>query len=242
MARVANRINSFGLRPGRVIGGKYTVEVKLGSGWEGEVYRVVERRTGIERAAKLFYPQRNVRDRTARLNARKLHTLRDCPLVIQYHSEEVITVQRTPVTVLISELVEGQLLTDFLEKLPGKRLAPFEALHLLHRLVMGLEEVHAANEYHGDLHSDNIIVEKYGLEFGLKLVDFFHQETPKVENRRGDILDAIRLFYDATGGRRFYAKQPDAVKYICCGLKRSLTLQKFRTMAQLRKHLETMTW
>ena len=63
MARMANHINSFGLRPGRVIGGKYTVEVKLGSGWEGEVYKVTESRTGVCRAAKLFYPQRNIRDK-----------------------------------------------------------------------------------------------------------------------------------------------------------------------------------
>jgi hypothetical protein len=37
-----------------VLAGKYVVEGLLGSGWEGEVYRVTERSTGIKRAMKLF--------------------------------------------------------------------------------------------------------------------------------------------------------------------------------------------
>lgn len=34
MAGRLKKISSFSLRPGRVIGGKYLVEVKLGAGWE----------------------------------------------------------------------------------------------------------------------------------------------------------------------------------------------------------------
>ena len=66
MINSVNSIDSFSLQPGRQIGGKYIVDVKLGSGWEGEVYKVVESRTGINRAAKLFYPKRNVRDQIGR--------------------------------------------------------------------------------------------------------------------------------------------------------------------------------
>ena len=61
------RIESFDLRPGRVIGGKYVVDDKLGGGWEGEVYRVTESKTGVTRAAKLFYPHRNERDTARRV-------------------------------------------------------------------------------------------------------------------------------------------------------------------------------
>ena len=52
----------------------------------------------------------------------------------------------------------------------GRRLSPFEALHLLHALVRGVEEIHAVGEYHGDLHSDNIIVRRRGLGFEVKVV------------------------------------------------------------------------
>lgn len=77
-------IEEFNLEPGRTLAGKYEVVSKLGEGWEGEVYLVEELGTGIARAAKLFFPQRNPNDRTARFYARKLHKLRQCPILIQY--------------------------------------------------------------------------------------------------------------------------------------------------------------
>jgi len=236
------RIESFDLEPGRILAGKYCVVTKLGSGWEGEVYGVVETRTGIERAAKLFYPHRNPKNRTARQYAKRLHKLRHCPLLIQYHTEEVITFRRLPITVFISEYVEGELLSDFLRNFPGKRLNPFEAMHFLYALANGVEQVHLENEYHGDIHQDNLIVSRYGLDFDLKLLDLFHLDATKAENKRSDICNIIYLFYEVLGGAKHYARQPDAVKYICCGLKQSLILKKFPTMSQLCKHLETMTW
>lgn len=236
------RIESFDFLPDRVLARKYSVLSKLGSGWEGEVYRVIETRTGVERAAKLFFPHRNVGNRASKLYAKKLHKLRHCFLLIQYHTEEVIRFRSHQITALISEYVEGDLLSEFLNRQPGKRLGPFEALHLLYYLAKGMEQIHLANEYHGDLHSENIIVSRHGLRFDLKLLDLFHLETPKTENRRTDICDVIRIFYDSLGGSRLYSRQPKAVKYICCGLKKSLILERFRTMSQLCKHLETMSW
>lgn len=242
MKKAKSNIEAFDLEPGRVISRKYEVISKLGSGWEGEVYKVIETRTGIERAAKAFYPQRNPSGRTSRNYAKRLHRLRHCPLLIQYHTEELITVRRTPVTVLISDYVEGDLLSDFVDRMPGKRLGSFEAMHLLYALATGLEQVHRANEYHGDIHPENVIVRRYGLSFDLKLLDLFHAADTKAYNRRQDMLDLIRLFYDVLGGARHYARQPVAVKYICCGLKSSLILEKFRTMTMLCRHLETMSW
>ena len=39
-----------------------------------------------------------------------------------------------------------------------------------------------------------------------------------------------------------YPQLPDEVKYICCGLKESLIVKKFRTVSQLREHIEKMEW
>ncbi|MEQ8195675.1 MAG: hypothetical protein RIB59_14415, partial [Rhodospirillales bacterium] len=55
------KIEKFDLEPGRKIAGIYEVEEFLGGGYEGEVYKVVESRTGISRTAKLFFPHRNER-------------------------------------------------------------------------------------------------------------------------------------------------------------------------------------
>ena len=60
------KIDKFDLEPGRKIGGIYVVEERLGGGYEGEVYRVTEERTGITRTAKLFFPHRNEKDIEAR--------------------------------------------------------------------------------------------------------------------------------------------------------------------------------
>lgn len=236
------RIDAFNLVPGRVLGGKYEVISCLGKGWEGEVYKIKEINTGIERAAKLFFPHRNVNNKTWKYHARKLHFLRHCSMVIQYSAEERITVKKQPVSALISEFVDGELLCDFIQRFPGKRLHPFEALHLLYALTKGLEEIHQLKEYHGDLHSGNIIVQRFGLNFDLKILDMFHWGAQKRENIQEDTINLIHIFYEVLGGQKHYAKQPELIKQICCGLKRTLIKQKFRSASQLRVYLETQDW
>jgi len=235
-------IDHFDIKPGRLLARKYEVIQTLGTGWEGEVFLVREHPTDIERAVKLFYPQRNLKDRTANCYARKLHKLRHCSIAIQYHTRETITYHSLPITVLVSEFVEGELLSSFLERQPGKRITAFQALHLLHALAAGIECIHLMNEYHGDLHTDNIMVQRYGLGFELKLLDFYHWGSPKPANIHDDVVDLIRILYDAVGGLRHYKHQPQVIKHICCGLKHTLILKKFRSAGQLREHLETLTW
>lgn len=225
-----------------MITAKYKVLEQLGEGYEGEVYKIVEVDTGITRAAKVFYPQRNIDGKASRLLARKLHKLRDCPILIQYHNQELIHVRKTPVTVMISEYIEGEPLAEFLARQPGKHLMPFQACHLLFALTEGVKDIHERREYHGDLHMSNIIVRRFGLGFSLKLIDFYHWDGPKQENIKEDIVDIVKVFHEALGGAKRYSKQPDVVKYICCGLKRSLILRKFPTTISLRNHLLSMDW
>jgi serine/threonine protein kinase len=237
-----NAITAFHFPPGRVLADRYEVVTRLGKGWEGEVYLIREIATGIERTAKFFFPHRNLRDRSALFHARKLHKLRHCPIVIQYHTQDTVRFRGEDITFLVSEFVQGELLYTFLKRQPGGRLTPFPALHLLHALVSGLESIHGLHEYHGDLHTENIIVQRYGLGFELKFLDMFNWGSPTRENRRHDVVEAIRVFYEALGGQRHYARQPDVVKAICCGMKRSLILKKFRGAGGLRYHLETLEW
>ena len=145
-------INAFNFQIGRVLAGKYRVDAFLGSGYEGEVYGVTEAATGIERALKVFYPQRNVYDRALRFYAQKLDRLRECAILTQYHHTETIRVRNTRITGLVSELVSGEMLSGFVRRQPGRRLPPFEALHLLFALASGVEQIHAKKDYHGDIH------------------------------------------------------------------------------------------
>lgn len=235
-------IEAFKLEPGRVLAGKYEVRSLLGAGWEGEVYLIREIGTGIERTAKLFFPHRNERDRNSLFYAKKLHKLRHCPIVIQYSARDTITVKGQKVTLLISEYVDGELLSAFIARHRGKHLTAFQSLHLLHALACGMQSIHDMGEYHGDLHSDNIIVQRYGLKFELKLVDMFHLGAPKREHIYADTVDMIHILYEAVGGQKRYARQPREIKDLINGLKRSLILKKFRTAGELRVYLETMQW
>ncbi|HQU15891.1 MAG: serine/threonine protein kinase [Chromatiales bacterium 21-64-14] len=235
-------IEDFNFQPGRVLARKYEVLSRLGAGWEGEVYILREVSTGIERAGKFFFPHRNPRNRAATFYAKKLHKLRQCPIVIQYHTQETIVYRGVPISFLISDYVEGELLSEFLSRQRNHRLSMFQGLHLLHALASGIECIHHMREYHGDLHSENIIVRRYGIGFDIKLLDMFHWGAPRPENIHDDVCDLIRIFYDAIGGRKRYAAQLPEVKGIIRGLKRTLILKRFRTAGQLREYLETLQW
>ena len=230
--------DSLPISAGDILSEKYEVLRLLGGGWEGQVYHVRELSTGIERACKFFYPVRDPKNRLLIWYAKKLHKLRHCSIVIQYQTQEKTVIEDREYTYLVSEYVDGILLKEFLRRQPGRRLTAFQALHLLHALASGIETIHHLREYHGDLHADNIIVLRSGLRFSLKLVDMYRWSTPRQENIQDDVCDLIRIFYDAVGGKRFYAKQPEAIKEICCGLRRSLILGKFRTAGHLREFLE----
>jgi len=230
------------LKEGQILARKYEVIRLLGEGWEGQVYLVREISTKIERAVKLFFPERNLNDKAAKFYARKLHDLRHCPIAIQYYNQETIIRRNATITLLVSEYVEGELLSEFIARQPGKRLNVFQAVHLLHALATGIECIHHANEYHGDLHTENIIVQSYGLGFDLKLLDFYHWKAPKTESVRDDVVDLIKIFYESIGGQKHYSKQPAVVKNICRGLKRSLILKNYRTAGELKDYLECMEW
>lgn len=232
----------FKLRAGSVLADKYRVEARLGRGWEGEVYRVVELATGIERAAKLFYPVRDPRGGVSAWYARKLDRLRRCPILIPYLTSEIVTLHDDRVRMLISELVQGEVLSKFLRHQPGRRLSTFEGLVFLHRLAVGLESIHAFVDYHGDLHADNLIVRRVGIDFELRLVDAYRWSGSRRVSMREDVVDAVHLFHEALGGRARYARQPPAVKAICRGLKKQLILARFPTATALRRHLETFEW
>lgn len=235
-------IDSFSLEPGSKLANKYEVVSLLGAGWEGEVYKVKEQRTGIERAAKFFFPQRNLANKTLKFYAQKLHKLRDVNGLIKYHTQETIDFRELPITFLVSDYYEGEQLKEFLDRQPGKRLRTFEALHLLHAIAETVERIHANGEYHGDIHLENVMVLRKGLGFEIKLLDMIHWATPKRENIQDDICDAIKVFYDAIGGKRFYSNEKQEVKDIVCGLRRTTILKKFRTMNHLLLHLNNLTW
>jgi len=242
MATRTRQPGYYELPPGRSLGSRYEVVEFLGCGWEGEVYKVVEVRTGIERAAKLFYPQRNPRGRALLRYAKKLTKLRHVPIIIQYHHQDTTKVHGEVVEFLVSEYVPGELLSAFQAHQPGKRMKSFEALHVLHTLAAGIAPIHLAGEYHGDLHTDNVIIRRRGIGFEVKLMDFLDLGRPSREKIRDDVVDLVNMLHEIIGGRAWYNKSGPEIKQIVCGQKRSLILKKFRTAADLASALLNLDW
>jgi len=232
----------FNLQPGVTLGRNYFVVEFLGAGWEGEVYKVAERRTGLLRAAKIFYEARRLSDRQMQRYVRKLYRLRNCTLITQYHHRDVARVGRNQVEILVSDLADGEMLSAFLKRQLRKRLIPFEALHLLYALAAGMEPIHFLGEYHGDVHSDNILVKRVGLGFEVRLLDFFDLGRPTREKIQYDVFDLISLLYEVIGGAYGYTLVGPEIRWIVSGRKHTLIRKKFKTAGQLRIALENMVW
>lgn len=231
--------NRFNLEPGRRVG-RYIIEHALGSGWEGEVYAITERTTGIKRAAKFYYPERDPHGKAAIAYARKLDALRHCPILLQYVHQETVRLAKQKVTVVVSELVEGVKLSEFLKK--QSPLSTFESLHVLYVLARGIAPIHARGEYHGDIHDDNIMIRRRGVGFEVKLLDFFDLGKPSRSKIYKDVLNLVQVFHAVVGGREQYAKQPAVVRNIIRGLRDSLILERFKSAGDIQRHLETLEW
>lgn len=232
----------FGFKPGKRLSSKYEVMRKLGSGWEGEVYLVKELDTDIERAAKFFYEKRNPKNKTIKNYARKLHKLRACHSLIKYIAKEKLQHRGEEVTYLLSDFIEGETLDSYMERTSPKGVHFFQALHLFYAIVKAVEEIHKSREWHGDIHSENIIVQKAGLYYELKLIDIFQTGHGQKGSIQDDVFQLCHLLYEMIGGREFYRHQPQMIKSICSGLKKSLIRKKFKNATQLRDYLESSPW
>lgn len=232
----------YNLQPGVTLGRNYFIVEFLGAGWEGEVYKVEERRTGVLRAAKIFYEGRRLSNMQMQRYVKKLYRLRHCPIITQYHHRDIARVGRETVEILVSDLAEGEMLSSFMLHQPGKHLTNFEALHLLRALAEGMEPIHYQGEYHGDIHSDNILVKRQGIGFKVRLLDFFDLGRSTHSKIQNDVIDLVLLLHEMIGGERGYARAGREIRQIVRGRKHTLIADSFRTAGQLRIALDNMDW
>lgn len=237
------KVNTYKLKAGSMLGRHYRILELLGDGWEGEVYQVEEIKTGIIRAAKLFYKHRYKNKNKPHINyAKKLYKLHQCPIVIQYHHQDTFTINGEEVEFLISDFVNGDVLANYLAKQPQKRLQPFEALHLFYALVLGIEQIHFIGDYHGDVHLDNVIVRRKGIHFDVNLIDVMPRGKATKALIQEDVYDLITVLYQMIGGDKYYHRMPEQVKSIILGRKRSLIAKHFKMAGHLRLYLENLEW
>jgi serine/threonine protein kinase len=231
---------AYNFARGQVLARKYEVMQRLRAGRRGELYRLHERVTGIERTAKVFAPVHG--RRLAQNYAMKLHRLRHCDILMPYRTHETFSYQGEEVTFLVSDFFDGEPLGAFLARQPSERLNPFEGLHLLHSLAAGVEKVHAAGEHHGDLDLASILVRRVGLGFRVKLVDLDPLHAAKPAIIKQDVADLLSLFARATAWPRALTRQPRPVRAACQTLRTRFDDGKLKHAGDLRRHLECLSW
>ncbi len=171
---------------GQTIDGRYRVEVQVGEGGQGVVYRGV---------------QINV-DRAVAIKVLRLGASQDADVVRRFESEaRIISALRHPNTLklidfgrladgrlfLVTEFLHGRSLADVLAAGP---IAPARALNLMAQVCGALDEAHREGIIHRDLKPANIFVEQVGSEEVGKVLDFGVAKlaTQTIETAQGMIL------------------------------------------------------
>ena len=155
---------------GRVFGGRYRIEERLGAGGMGTVYRANQEVVNRAVALKVLHGQSALDEREVarfRQEARAVASLR------HPHTVSLIDYGETEdgVFYLVMELVEGRTLREVLSNeapLPLSR-----AIHILSQMAESLAEAHAGGIVHRDLKPSNVLLtEIVGRRDFVKVVDF----------------------------------------------------------------------
>ena len=97
-------------------------------------------------------------------------------------------------------------------------------------------------EYHGDIHSGNVLVRRRGVHFDVKLLDLHDHGRSTASNIQSDVVDMVRMFHEMLGGRARYRFQSREIRGIICAMRHSMITRKFPTARHLREHLDTFGW
>ncbi len=151
---------------GQVLGGRWEVRERIGTGGMASVYRGVDHRLERSVAVKMLHPHiaenPDARERLAR-EARAIAQLRHENVIEVYD----YNIEDPDHTWLISELVEGCSLRQFLER--TERLMPEVAVMVVAEIVRALRAAHEMGVIHRDVKPDNVLIGKSGRP---KLSDF----------------------------------------------------------------------
>src|SRR5579872_3509229 len=147
------------LSPGTRLG-PYEIVSVLGEGGMGKVFRAVDTRLGRAVAVKIAAERFSARFER---EAQTISTLNHPNVCTLYDVGSL----PSGVAFMVTELVEGETLRDWLKKTPG----PMRAFPILRQVMQALGAAHAAGIIHRDLKPANIMVRFDGyvkvLDFGL---------------------------------------------------------------------------
>ncbi|MBI3650587.1 MAG: protein kinase [Acidobacteria bacterium] len=154
---------------GQTIAGKYRIEVKLGAGGMGQVYRATRLNIGDRVAVKILQPEFADQPQLIKrfhLEAQAAARLKHPNVVAVYD----FGTTASGLMYLVMEMVEGHSLREVMNR--HGRFTPHEAYKVVAQICAALDEAHHHNIVHRDLKPDNILVASTTHGKLVKVVDF----------------------------------------------------------------------
>ncbi|MDP3279400.1 MAG: protein kinase [Deltaproteobacteria bacterium] len=152
---------------GKVIGGRYRVEAKLGAGGMATVYRASNDVLGRQVAIKFLAPD------LALDSTQRQRFLREARATNRIRHEHIVDItdygEEGKLVYLVMELLEGEPLNHLIARGP---VPPPEALHLLTQVTRALARAHELEVIHRDLKPENIFLTMVDGRPHTKLLDF----------------------------------------------------------------------
>jgi eukaryotic-like serine/threonine-protein kinase len=232
------------LKTGDIVAGRYRIEIMLGAGGMGVVYRAFDEQLGILVALKLLRPELAVRKpsferfRQELLLARKVSS----PHVVRIH-DLVADGDRRFISM---DFVPGRSLEQSLDERGA--LSQSEALAIAHQIALGLVAAHESGVVHRDLKPANILLRDDGhaciSDFGVArstgalrvtgtgvmvgTPDYVSPEQARGADvgPRSDLYALGLIIYEMLSGRRAFEDSTPA---------ESLALRQFRGPKPLRQ-------
>jgi beta-lactam-binding protein with PASTA domain/predicted Ser/Thr protein kinase len=216
----------------QVLGGRYEVEARIGSGGMAEVWkgrdRVLNRTVAIKTLLPQFARDGNFVDRFRR-EAQAAARLNHPGIVSVYDSGD----GNDPFIVM--QYIEGRTLADFLAS--GKTLPPMQAAEIVQEIAEALAAAHAHGVIHRDIKPANVMVTREGkvlvMDFGIARMIAGPETAPQTsavmgtasylspEQAQGQPVDArtdiyslgVVLYELLTGRPPFTGDSPMAIAY-----------------------------
>jgi serine/threonine protein kinase len=205
---------------GRVLRDRYVIQEQLGAGGRGTVFKALDRyRASLPEAQrqvalKVLHCGPDCSEQTISELRREL----DCGQALSHRNiVNVFELDRDDDVVFFTmEFLDGELLSDLMERLRPASLQPMQAWQIIRQLGAGLEHAHGRGMVHGDLKPRNILITRDGelriLNFGTARRTAAYASCEVLEGRaadaRHDLYALACICYELLSGAHPFAGRP----------------------------------